>query len=65
MGDMPVRCEMTVSSLRHRVWDPSSALQLAGPSRARKSRFATGTQMLLDTLRHEIACAVLCGDDHC
>ena len=46
--------EMTVSSLRHRAWDPSTALHLAGPSRARKSRFATGTRMLLDALRHDL-----------
>ena len=60
-----VRREMTVSSLRYRVWDPATALHLAGPSRSRKSRFATSTQMLLDTLRHDLACAGLCGGDHC
>ena len=60
-----VRREMTVSSLRHRVWDPSTALHLAGPSRSKESRFATGTRVLLDTLRRDLACVGLCGDDHC
>ena len=34
----------TVSSLRHRGWDPTTALHVAGSSRTRKSHFATGTQ---------------------
>ena len=46
-----VRGVTMVSSFRHRGWDPTTALHVARPSRARKSRFATGIRCGICILR--------------